>query len=920
MKKIITTVSFILLINTLSFSQNNIQWSKLINDSSKSLTYYNHFKPVNITNDLDGNTYVVYQIEYWSQSPSKDTTLNHLIKLSPEGDILWKRTIMPFSNNIYFNCFNRSNSKLYVLDNYLYFITSALTDTAKTSLILSKYDLNGNIIHQVTKTKLFWHSLNDIKVENNGNIFVAFDGIENPKEYISIYGFDTSFNQFFTKEFLCDSAIIDRSKNTASSSPIIEISDTTLNLFFKIYCDSTPNLSNSMYFKQYLIQFSLNTSDTIWHLEKTTSLIDYKNDLKFFDNKLFLTGNVIDIYNLTGTFLQTKPLEIITKSTFSPQGNIYEISNLNGIDNYYITHKDTSGQIFSNITPPLSYLYTHANNFKLKNNFLYLCGEGANIDPATYNGTIGYHPILYTNLFSKIDLATQHITTSSLEIPLSNGQLNTNLFNVDNNGNIYAIGELKTNPIDTSIYSSPYSTSLLVYKICYDCEHNIAGKVYSDTNLNCLQDSTEYRVENNLIHLMPEDVYTFTDTNGKYSFPKSNGNAIIEIIPLSTNFNVCPINYSLFSITSLNDTLNFGYQSITNIVDSKSNIFSNAARPGFSQLIISSAVNLSSSPINQSLFYVKLDPLVQFSNSIPFPDSIVGNQLFWNINSLKIGEKKNFQIQVSIPTNILLGTQIVHRSENIVANDQFPINNIDSAITIVTGSFDPNDKTAQPIGNGAEHYIDKNTRIKYTIQFQNTGTDTAFNVKIFDNLDSNIDISSLEILGSSHTFNYSLSNRKLKLYFDNILLPDSNINLSASQGFVCYSVLPKQNIDGKTIFNTADIYFDYNTPITTNTTFHTIGTVKEPIQLSANNISLYPNPNSQSDLNIYINIATTNEYKLEITDILGRNIKHVEMNKLLQGSYLIKVNVNSLQNGLYFVSLLSKENSKTISKKLIINK
>jgi hypothetical protein len=132
--------------------------------------------------------------------------------------------------------------------------------------------------------------------------------------------------------------------------------------------------------------------------------------------------------------------------------------------------------------------------------------------------------------------------------------------------------------------------------------------------------------------------------------------------------------------------------------------------------------------------------------------------------------------------------------------------------------------------------------------------------------------------------------------------------------------LPKQNIDGKTIFNTADIYFDYNTPITTNTTFHTIGTVKEPIQLSANNISLYPNPNSQSDLNIYINIATTNEYKLEITDILGRNIKHVEMNKLLQGSYLIKVNVNSLQNGLYFVSLLSKENSKTISKKLIINK
>ena len=56
------------------------------------------------------------------------------------------------------------------------------------------------------------------------------------------------------------------------------------------------------------------------------------------------------------------------------------------------------------------------------------------------------------------------------------------------------------------------------------------------------------------------------------------------------------------------------------------------------------------------------------------------------------------------------------------------------------------------------------------------------------------------------------------------MLPDSNINEVASNGFFKYTVrqLPDLPI-GTTFENSASIYFDFNDPVKTNTTFHSIG-------------------------------------------------------------------------------------------------
>jgi uncharacterized repeat protein (TIGR01451 family) len=69
---------------------------------------------------------------------------------------------------------------------------------------------------------------------------------------------------------------------------------------------------------------------------------------------------------------------------------------------------------------------------------------------------------------------------------------------------------------------------------------------------------------------------------------------------------------------------------------------------------------------------------------------------------------------------------------------------------MIVGSFDPNEKEASPAGYGAQHFIEENTDINYTIHFQNTGNDTAYKVVIVDTISSTLDINTLIPLVASH--------------------------------------------------------------------------------------------------------------------------------------------------------------------------
>lgn len=223
-------------------------------------------------------------------------------------------------------------------------------------------------------------------------------------------------------------------------------------------------------------------------------------------------------------------------------------------------------------------------------------------------------------------------------------------------------------------------------------------------------------------------------------------------------------------------------------------------------------------------------------------------------------------------------------------------------------SYDPNDKSAQPLGYGAQHLLEQNIAIDYKIRFQNTGTDTAFNIVILDTLSPYLDVSTLKMGASSHSYDWEiLSGNVLKVSFPNIMLVDSNANEPLSHGFFRYRIEQQVNNPfGTVINNSASIYFDYNPPIITNTTWHTIGenfvTVDvEKVHQDDAEVRVYPNPFTVSTT-IEVMGGQYDELELEVFDLTGRFVKRVK-----SANNKLELNRTELNTGMYIYRLNSKD-------------
>ncbi|WP_338766394.1 T9SS type A sorting domain-containing protein [Bernardetia sp. ABR2-2B] len=140
----------------------------------------------------------------------------------------------------------------------------------------------------------------------------------------------------------------------------------------------------------------------------------------------------------------------------------------------------------------------------------------------------------------------------------------------------------------------------------------------------------------------------------------------------------------------------------------------------------------------------------------------------------------------------------------------------------ILDSYDPNDKQVVPFGLTNQNLIEKTTELDYTIRFQNTGTIEAVNIVVLDTLSEFLDIETIRLGMVSHGYNFIIDGdadtRVLRFQFDNINLPDSNSNEPESHGFIKFKIKQKENNRiGTVIKNRAAIYFDFNSPIITNT-------------------------------------------------------------------------------------------------------
>ena len=254
---------------------------------------------------------------------------------------------------------------------------------------------------------------------------------------------------------------------------------------------------------------------------------------------------------------------------------------------------------------------------------------------------------------------------------------------------------------------------------------------------------------------------------------------------------------------------------------------------------------------------------------------------------------------------------------------QLPQDEADAVIAThcdeVIGSFDPNDKRGFPLGWQAEHIIERGQELEYMIRFQNTGTDTAFLVIVRDTMSPLLDMTSLRVGASSHPYTYFVNETGILTFrFANILLPDSNINETASHGYVLFRLRQQPDLAfGEVIENRAGIYFDFNAPVLTNTTFHTIGhpfiivRVNEPTDYGLD-LRVFPNPLADQVTFQVQGLPVDSHFQWSLYDVHGalvRQEQFVGTNFQFQRDALLP--------GVYFFQLTEK-NGRTARGKIVV--
>lgn len=296
------------------------------------------------------------------------------------------------------------------------------------------------------------------------------------------------------------------------------------------------------------------------------------------------------------------------------------------------------------------------------------------------------------------------------------------------------------------------------------------------------------------------------------------------------------------------------------------------------------------------------DKRLVFEQSSTNPILVAENKLTWQYSISDTSKVQSILVEFIAPQNFQAGQTI--KSEAIIKPNDFDSDTSDNHSTIidmVRNSYDPNDKSVVPLNDIFYSDLELNTNLEYTIRFQNTGTANAFDIKIIDTLDNNLDMNTIKTVVTSHGYILHLNENIATWTFDNIYLPDSNSNEAESHGFIKYRIKPKTTLKvGDEIRNTANIYFDFNPAVVTNTTvtkiINPIVTEFETVYSELETVKVFPNPSKG-----YLNIFTRQACNLEITDISGQLLyeqqiegqnQQVDISDLKAGTYLYRFTTN----------------------------
>ncbi len=521
-------------------------------------------------------------------------------------------------------------------------------------------------------------------------------------------------------------------------------------------------------------------------------------------------------------------------------------------------------------------------------------------------------------------------------LPASLGTLECSYNNIhcfDPFPNIYDVFNISNNPFSCiPNYIPSMDAATLNIPLCqagnpFGCPttYGIVGFAYRDNNTTCLKDSADTGLRN-----VPMKIYdsssnlkstTFTALNGVYQFLDSAAVYTVKVDTVGKPFEascIYPGLDSTVNVAILDTNVNFGLRCKAGFdVGVQCVTHGGIVFPGQVHTLLVNAGDLSrwynlscASGISGTVKIEVHGPVAYMGPAAgALTPNVSGNVFTYSISDFGT-------IQNSTSFNILLQPFATAQDGDPVcitvkvtplAGDNNPSNNLYTTCYRVVNSHDPNIKETYP----EEVEPNYNDWLSYTIHFQNTGSAPAFNIRLADTLDQDLDLSTFQVTGYSHENTATLKGRVLTVQYANIMLPDSMSDPEGSIGFIQYRLKPKSTwTDSRKIKNTAYIYFDFNAPIVTNSTYNEIMKVTSLTEKNESVTALYPNPSNGS---FTIELSSKEKQTLQLFDIMG----NMALSQIIDNGKAT-IDAGHLAAGVYTISI--KGGNAVITKKLLIVK
>ncbi len=321
-------------------------------------------------------------------------------------------------------------------------------------------------------------------------------------------------------------------------------------------------------------------------------------------------------------------------------------------------------------------------------------------------------------------------------------------------------------------------------------------------------------------------------------------------------------------------------------------------RPGFETDFIISYKNEGTTTLSGKVELRYMDSYTDYIFSSPGGID-QGGIIVWEFEDLQVQEERKIRVTLRFNSPMdsppLNGGDVVDLSAIIfpIEEDEQADNNSHHISLVLVNAYDPNDKTCLQGKSITPEMIGK--EVDYVIRFENSGNAEAVNIVVRDRIDTSVfEISTLRINDASHKMETRVVEGNLvEFIFEEIYLPFDDAN---NDGYVSFSIKMKDDLTlGDQLENTAEIYFDFNWPIITNTAVTQIG---EPVFVRDFNneidMVLAPNP-TQGSFTIQ---SDESFYNVSVIDFAGRLVKKIEY---LRNLHSTSLDISNLNTGTYTI-------------------